>query len=157
MRRVDAGGCPVVVAQWQSTGCISQVSWVRFPAAAGLFTFLVFEGSIPTRACFHSENFFLILQYTPMHNWGRLTTGISPIPTSLAIWECSLLTSIWELESQHKLEALPQAVFLAGRFASCTTKEGASLIPSARYRCSTWEFISPSMVTQGGWLQERGF
>ena len=35
-----AGGCPVVVAQWQSTGCTSQVSWVRFPAAAGLFTFL---------------------------------------------------------------------------------------------------------------------
>ena len=31
-----------VVAQWQSTGCTSQVSWVRFPAAAGLFTFLYF-------------------------------------------------------------------------------------------------------------------
>ena len=38
-----AGGCPVVVAQWQSTGCTSQVSWVRFPAAAGLFTFLYFR------------------------------------------------------------------------------------------------------------------
>ena len=33
----------VVLAQWQSTGCTSQVSWVRFPAAAGLFTFLYFR------------------------------------------------------------------------------------------------------------------
>ena len=40
---MGAGGCPVVVAQWQSTGCTSQVSWVRFPAAAGLFTFLYFR------------------------------------------------------------------------------------------------------------------
>ena len=38
-----AGGCPVVVAQWQSTGFTSQVSWVRFPAAAGLLTFLYFH------------------------------------------------------------------------------------------------------------------
>ena len=36
-------GCPVVVAQWQSTGCISQVSWVWFPVAADLFTFLYFR------------------------------------------------------------------------------------------------------------------
>ena len=41
-RIVGAGGCPVVIAQWQSTGCTSQVSWVRFPATAGLFTFLYF-------------------------------------------------------------------------------------------------------------------
>ena len=27
-----ACGYPVVVAQWQSTGCTSQVSWVQFPA-----------------------------------------------------------------------------------------------------------------------------
>ena len=40
---MGAGGCPVVVAQWQSTGCTSQVSWVRFPVAAGLFTFLYFR------------------------------------------------------------------------------------------------------------------
>ena len=40
---MGAGGCPVVIAQWQSTGCTSQVSWVRFPAAAGLFTFLYFR------------------------------------------------------------------------------------------------------------------
>ena len=31
-----AGGCPVVIAQWQSTGCTSQVSWVQFSATAGL-------------------------------------------------------------------------------------------------------------------------
>ena len=37
---VGAGCCPVVVAQGQSTGCPSQVSWVRFPETAGLFTFL---------------------------------------------------------------------------------------------------------------------
>ena len=37
---VRAGGCP---AQWQSTGCTSQVSWVLFPATAGLFTFLYFR------------------------------------------------------------------------------------------------------------------
>ena len=30
------GCCPVVVAQWKSTGCTSQVSWVRFPATASL-------------------------------------------------------------------------------------------------------------------------
>ena len=34
------GGCPAVIAQWQSAGSTSQVSWVRFPTAAGLFTFL---------------------------------------------------------------------------------------------------------------------
>ena len=27
-RIVRAGGCSVVVAQWQNTGCTSQVSWV---------------------------------------------------------------------------------------------------------------------------------
>ena len=42
-RIVRGGGCPVVVAQWQSTGCTSQVSWVWFLAAASLFTFLYFR------------------------------------------------------------------------------------------------------------------
>ena len=32
----------IVVAQWQSISCTSQLSWVRFPATAGLFTFLYF-------------------------------------------------------------------------------------------------------------------
>ena len=41
-RIVRVGGCPVVIAQWQSTGYTSQVSWVQFPAAASLFTFLYF-------------------------------------------------------------------------------------------------------------------
>ena len=40
---IEAGGCLVVIAQWQSTGCTSQVSWVQFLAAAGLFTFLYFH------------------------------------------------------------------------------------------------------------------
>ena len=39
-RIVRDGGCPVVIAQWQSTGYTSQVSWVRFPVTAALFTFL---------------------------------------------------------------------------------------------------------------------
>jgi len=38
---VRAGGCPVVVAQWESTGY--QVFWVGFGATAGLFTFLYFD------------------------------------------------------------------------------------------------------------------
>ena len=38
-----AGGCPDVIAQWQNTGCTSQVSWVQFPATAGLLTFLYFH------------------------------------------------------------------------------------------------------------------
>ena len=38
-----AGDCPVVVAWWQSTGCTSQVSLVRFAVVAGLFTFLYFR------------------------------------------------------------------------------------------------------------------
>ena len=42
-RIVRGGGCLVVVAQWQSTGCTSQVSWVRFPVTAGLFTFPYFR------------------------------------------------------------------------------------------------------------------
>ena len=48
-RIVRGGGCPVVMAQWQSTGYTSQVSWVQFPATAGLFTFLYFSSktSIP--------------------------------------------------------------------------------------------------------------
>ena len=39
VRSVRAGGCPVVVAQWQSTGGSSQVSWVQFPVTTALFTF----------------------------------------------------------------------------------------------------------------------
>ena len=39
---VRVGGCLDVVAQWQSTGGSSQVSWVWLPVAAGLFTFLYF-------------------------------------------------------------------------------------------------------------------
>ena len=31
--------CPVVIAQWQSNGWTSQVSWVQFLTTAGLFTF----------------------------------------------------------------------------------------------------------------------
>ena len=41
-RIVTVGGCLVVVAQWQSTGCTSQVSRVQFPATAGFFTLLYF-------------------------------------------------------------------------------------------------------------------
>ena len=33
-----AGGCLPVAAYWQSTGCTSQVFWVRFPVTAGLFS-----------------------------------------------------------------------------------------------------------------------
>ena len=40
---VGVGGCLDVVAQWQSTGGSSQVSWVWLPVAAGLFTFLYFR------------------------------------------------------------------------------------------------------------------
>ena len=41
IKRIVRGvGCPVVVAQWHSTGCTSQVSWVQFPATAGLFPFI---------------------------------------------------------------------------------------------------------------------
>ena len=38
-REPKDGGCAVIVAQWQSTGCTNQVS---FPVTAGLFTFLYF-------------------------------------------------------------------------------------------------------------------
>ena len=41
-RIVRAGGCLVVVAQWQNTDCTSQVSWIRFPVTVGLFTFCYF-------------------------------------------------------------------------------------------------------------------
>ena len=34
---VGAGCFLVVVAQWQSTGCTCQVSWVRFPALPATF------------------------------------------------------------------------------------------------------------------------
>ena len=33
---------PVVIAQWKSIPCTSQVSWAWLPVAAGLFTFLYF-------------------------------------------------------------------------------------------------------------------
>ena len=59
---VGAGGCQVVVAQWQSTGCTSRVSWIRFPAAAGLFTLLYFH---PKTSKFHtylySSHYILLL------------------------------------------------------------------------------------------------
>ena len=37
-RIVRAGGCSVVIAQWQNTDCTSQVSWVQFPMTVSLFT-----------------------------------------------------------------------------------------------------------------------
>ena len=40
---VRAGGCPIVVAQWQSTGYTSQVSWVQSPGDCQPFTFLHFR------------------------------------------------------------------------------------------------------------------
>ena len=40
---IKGGGCPVVVAQWQSTDSSSQVSWFWFPVTAGNFTFLYFR------------------------------------------------------------------------------------------------------------------
>ena len=40
---MGVGGCPAVVAQWQSTGSSSQVSWVRLPATADFFTFIYFR------------------------------------------------------------------------------------------------------------------
>ena len=52
--------CPAVTAQWQSTGCTSQVSWVWFLATASLFTFLNFgikdswDGH-PTSFCYFSK------------------------------------------------------------------------------------------------------
>ena len=44
---IRVGGCPVVVAQWQSVGCTSQVFWVRFPATAGLSLSSIFVFIIP--------------------------------------------------------------------------------------------------------------
>ena len=41
-RIVRVGGCLAVVAQWQSTGGSSQVSWVWFSVAAGVFHFSLF-------------------------------------------------------------------------------------------------------------------
>ena len=41
--QIEDGGCLVAVAQWQNTGCTSQVSWVQFPVTAGLFTFFYFQ------------------------------------------------------------------------------------------------------------------
>ena len=38
---LEACGCPVVIAQWQSIGCTSQTSWVRFPATATHLTELL--------------------------------------------------------------------------------------------------------------------
>ena len=37
-----ACGCPVVVAQWQSTGGSSQELFIQFPVTAGFSTFLYF-------------------------------------------------------------------------------------------------------------------
>ena len=37
-----ARGCPVVVTQWQSTGCSAQVSWVRLAASLSLLLRKVF-------------------------------------------------------------------------------------------------------------------
>ena len=70
---MGAGGCPVVVAEWQSTGCTSHVSWVRFPVTASLFTFLYFrlitsKSFIPTwgRLFYNSD-----ITYCNIINWRR--------------------------------------------------------------------------------------
>ena len=74
-----AGGHPVVVAQWQNTGCTSQVSWVRFPAAAGLFTFLITS----KLSLFQREPKVLSTQYME---------GIHAcMQTLLIIWPCKIL------------------------------------------------------------------
>ena len=49
--------CLLVVAQWQNTGCTSQVSWVQFLVAAGLFTL------------FHFKNFLYWRKIVRHHHW----------------------------------------------------------------------------------------
>ena len=71
-RIVRAGGCPVVIDQWQSTGCTSQVFWVRFPATASFVTFLYFhlitsEFSLPKLLPCSSHSMASPNQFTVFH------------------------------------------------------------------------------------------
>ena len=47
--------CPVVITQWQSTGCTSHVSWVRFSANASLSLSSVFASKHQTCVSFQHE------------------------------------------------------------------------------------------------------
>ena len=67
-------GCPAVVAQWQSTGGSSQVSWVRLPATAGFFTFLYFRPITSKFIYFQREARFskqLFRKGLPRYCWPR--------------------------------------------------------------------------------------
>ena len=65
----------LIVAQSQSTDCTSQVSWVRFPVTAGLFTFL----------------------YLPLY-----TTAHSTVGCQLATWgKCFKYSIIVKVKNLH--------------------------------------------------------
>ena len=64
-----AGGCLVVVAQWQSTSCTSQVSWVQFPVTASLFTFFYF--------CFKTSKFSLFQYEARVLNRYKIPANIN--------------------------------------------------------------------------------
>ena len=74
-RIVRAGCCPVVVAQWQSTGCTSQVSWVQILVIARPFHFPLFSphNVLITGMCF-----------------GFLTN----VPMQLTVHVCDMITHL---------------------------------------------------------------
>ena len=56
------------VAQWQTTGCTSQLSWVRFPVTAGLFAFLYFRLKISIYDTNHRTSVALLISW-----YGQIT------------------------------------------------------------------------------------
>ena len=71
-----AGGCPVAVAQWQSTGSSNQVSWVQLPVAAGLFSLLYFR--LITSKFLYRVSVFIAYKLLPQTlHWLMLTEFLS--------------------------------------------------------------------------------
>ena len=64
---MGAGGCPAVMARWQSTGGSSQVYWVRLPATAGFFTYHFCDAAISRNVGNLCANYILVMQEVPLH------------------------------------------------------------------------------------------
>ena len=89
------GGCLAVVAQWQSTDCTNQVSWVRFPVTAGLYFRLKTSLNSNVRVLREIVDVSKTLKECECGSWLKLSgqsTSITQEPSDCQFWvECNTL------------------------------------------------------------------
>ena len=72
--RLRAGGSLVVIAQWQSTGCTSQVSWVQFLATVGLFSLQIKNLFVYLQMEYVQFNFQLLMKRSQINSVSQISS-----------------------------------------------------------------------------------